>query len=539
MDEPRESRINRNVNRRRDSRMRNIMKVCLMIIIAGWRSPHLLAQHEQHQITLPSATVVDKIRGGLLGQMLGNLNGLPHEMKYVDEPGNITNYVPSLPEGAWSDDDTDFEWVYVVEMQKNRTAMLSHEKIYNFWKERVNKRVWCSNLYARCLMDIGIKPPYTGNGQLNPWANFNISGQFLSETFGLMAPAMPKTAARIGLNYTTVAIDNEPAQSTQLFTTMVSTAFVENDINRILDAGVMALDERSVLQEVVNDVRKWHRTHPDDWRETRKLLRDKYTQEGGNFRDVNGFELNTGSIIAALLYGGGDFAESLKHAFNFGWDADCNAATVGTILGVIRGYRSMMSHNNPYEPEWLIVDRYRNVTRDNMPMDETITGFADRVVELFEMINHDNGGTKLWHDSVMVYRIPMEQPAPVRPMNNTAEQRSLLSSELKETISTDLLSGERQRMARAVYIAVCLDADDDMKKQYPKQWRNGCEALGGYWKIMNNVFSKRHEFAELKKIQQKFAAAGFRSPVANYTNQELWNDRVLWKDHSEIYNEKP
>ena len=130
---------------------------------------------ERKYIFLSKAEVADKIRGGLLGQMLGNLNGLPHEMKYVDEPGNVTNYVPALPEGAWSDDDTDFEWVYVVEMQKNRTLLLSREQIFHFWRERINKRVWCSNLYARTLMDIGIKPPYTGSGLFNPWANFNIS----------------------------------------------------------------------------------------------------------------------------------------------------------------------------------------------------------------------------------------------------------------------------------------------------------------------------------------------------------------------------
>lgn len=510
----------------------------LIIVITLVLTPKLFAQKGKDYIFLPTATVVDKIRGGMLGQMLGNLNGLPHEMKYVDQPGNVTNYTPSLPEGAWSDDDTDFEWVYVVEMQKNRTAMLPHDTIYAFWKERINKRVWCSNLYARCLMDIGIKPPYTGNGTLNPWANFNISGQFLSETFGLMAPAMPQTAARIGLNYTTVAIDNEPAQSTQLFTTMVSMAFIETDINRILDAGLMALDERSVLREVTRDVRAWHRAHPDNWRETRKLLRDKYTQEGGNFRDVNGFELNTGSIIASMLYGRGDFSESLKHAFNFGWDADCNAATVGTIVGVMRGYRSMMSHNDPYDPDWLIVDRYRNVTRDNMPMNETITSFADRVVELFEMINGEQGGLQVIEDNIRGYRIPAEPPSPVRPLTSVADQKTMLQAELKESIRKDLLSDERERMARAVYTAVCLETYEDLKNQYPKQWRKGCEQLGGYWKIMNNVFSKRHDFAELKRIQEKFIRAGFRSPVADYTNQELWNDRVLWKDPTEIYHLK-
>ena len=233
----------------------NIILIVADSVLTPFAPP---AKSEAKDIYLPREVIIDKIRGGLLGQILGNLNGLPHEMKYIDEPGNVKNYVPSLPDGAWSDDDTDFEWVYVVEMQRNRTACLPHDQIFDLWKERINNRIWCSNLYARCLMDIGIKPPYTGNGTLNPWANFNISGQFLCETFGLMAPAMPRTAARIGLNYTTVAIDNEPAQATQLFTAMIATAFIESDVGKILDAGMNALDEKSILMEIINDIKKWH-----------------------------------------------------------------------------------------------------------------------------------------------------------------------------------------------------------------------------------------------------------------------------------------
>ena len=69
-------------------------------------------------IEIPAEVLRDKIRGGLLGQILGNLNGLPHEMKYIDEPGNVKENIPSLLDGARTDDDTDFEWVYLYVMQE-------------------------------------------------------------------------------------------------------------------------------------------------------------------------------------------------------------------------------------------------------------------------------------------------------------------------------------------------------------------------------------------------------------------------------------
>jgi hypothetical protein len=283
----------------------------------------------------------DKIHGGLLAQLLGNLNGLAHENKYYDEPGSVREYTPGLPDGARTDDDTDIEWVYIVAMQRERTAMLAPEQITKLWTKHINQRIWCSNLYVRRLMDIGIDPPLTGSLALNPWANFNISGQFVCESFGLVAPAMPQTAARIGLNYTHVSIDGEPAQTTQLFTAMIATAFVTDDIDAIIDAVVASVDPDSAIVPIISDVRLWHKEHPDDWRMTRRLVRDKYTLYESRTRNQNGYELCTAATVASLLYGDGDLVETLICAFNFGWDADNNAATAATVVGVIKGRRWM------------------------------------------------------------------------------------------------------------------------------------------------------------------------------------------------------
>ena len=125
------------------------------------------------------------------------------DLHLFDKPGELDNYVPSLPEGARSDDDTDIEWIYIVAMQDQGRLYLPDTEISNRWKAHINERIWCSNKYARGLMDLGINPPLTGRIALNPWAIFNISGQFVSESFGLIAPAMPQTAARLhcGVTY--------------------------------------------------------------------------------------------------------------------------------------------------------------------------------------------------------------------------------------------------------------------------------------------------------------------------------------------------
>jgi len=456
-------------------------------------------------VQLSADTLADKIRGGLLGQLLGNLNGLKHEMKYINKPGNVEHYTPGLPDGARTDDDTDIEWVYIVAMQRTGTIFIPPQGISRLWKSHINHHIWCSNKYARQLMDIGIDPPLTGCIALNPWAEFNISGQFLCESFGLIAPAMPQTAARIGLHYTHVGIEGEPAQTTQLFTTMIASAFITDDMESILNAGFAAVDPESEIRPIVADVRRWHRQHPLDWRATRRLVKQKYSRHNGAMRDRNGYELNTASTIAALLYGKGDFVETLRTAFNFGWDADNNAATAATIVGVIKGHRWMQQQG------WNIRDRYRNTTREGMPNDETISSFANRLVALADRLITEHGGKKYIVDGQTVYRIRLEKPANVEPLPNPADQFTRLQSKMKPEIEVSLAPGSTARQqARAAYLAICLDLAETLRQQHPDQWSQALAALNNYPGLLRALFDSPTPAAA--KLRTRATAAGLKKP---------------------------
>jgi hypothetical protein len=457
-------------------------------------------------IDMPAEVLRDKIRGGLLGQILGNLNGLPHEMKYIHEPGNVTEYTPALPEGARTDDDTDFEWVYIKVMQDENCLLLPPARIRRLWQKRINTRIWCSNQYARQLMDLGIDPPYTGMTVFNPWADFNISGQFICETFGLIAPALPQTAARIGLNYTRVTIDGEPAQTTQLFTSMIATAFVTDDIEAILKAGLAAINPESEIAQIVRDVRRWHGEHVDDWRATRRLLRDKYSKHHGATRDRNGYELNTGSTIAALLYGQGDFIPTLITAFNFGWDADNTAATAGTIVGVTKGYRWMLAQG------WPIVDRYRNTTRQNMPNDETITSFADRLIDLAERVIAEQSGERYMRDGRIYYRIRMQQPACVYPMANLSKRAAELKTSMRASIERDIASAASgERLAQSAYYAICLDLASHLHEKHPQGWSKALDTLSDHDNVVQALFY-HSPTPRGEELRRKATAAGLQKP---------------------------
>lgn len=497
-------------------------------LLSGWRSNGgsvqrrefitlaaglpLLAQTGGATLEIPAEVLEDKIRGGFLGQIVGDLNGLKHEMKYILEPGNVEEYTPSLPDGGWTDDDTDIEWPYLVEMQRSASLFIPYRRISEIWQQHINRRIWCSHLYLRQLLDLGIDPPLTGRIQINPWADFNLSGQFVSESWGMISPGMPQTAARIGVHYTHVSVDGEAVQSTQMMAAMIATAFFTNDMDKILDAGAAALDPKSVMSRIMSDVRRWCKENPRDWRATRKLTKEKYCKYGGDdMRDRNGVWLNGASTISALAYGDGDWVQTVRSAFNFGWDADNNAAASGTILGILKGYQALKSQG------WDIRDLYRNTSRDDMPDGETITSYSDRLVALARQNISGHGGSRTTINGRSVYRIRMEGPANIEPLPDLQKQyaamRSQARSEIDHGIAGDATAQER---ARAAYLAICLDFAPELQQKYPRQWSQAVASLNNYPRVLQVIFFEA-PFPAGDAIRRKAVAAGLPKPAQRIT----------------------
>src|SRR5262245_8907046 len=478
----------------------------LMVAVAGL--PEFAQSLTGPIVEIPADSLEDKIRGGFLGQVIGDLNGLEHEMKYIAEPGNVHEYTPALPEGAWTDDDTDIEWPYLLDMQRTKTILLPYPQITEVWKKHINRGMWSSHLYLRQIMDLGIDPPLTGRIEVNPWADFNLSGQFVSETWGLISPGMPRTAARIGIHYTHVSIDGEAIQSTQMMDAMIATAFFTGDLEKILDAGAAAVDPKTTMSGIIADVRRWARENSKDWRATRKLTKDKYCRYGGqDWRDRNGVWLNGASTVAALIYGDGDFVQTMRHAINLGWDVDNNAAAAGAILGVVKGNKFLQSQG------WNIKDQYRDTSRDDVPQNETLTSYGDRLMAVTEANILRQGGSKAMVRGKAVYRIKAEQPGNVEPLADPEKQRAALQAELRGPIEKDVSSGANAReKGRAAYLAICLDFAPAMKERHPDRWSEAIQALASYPRVMQVIFYGS-PFPAGEAIRGKALAAGLQTPA--------------------------
>jgi hypothetical protein len=315
-----------------------------------------------------------------------------------------------LEKGARSDDDNDFEWPHLFFMDKEGTLKLPYPRIVEIWKANMNAGIWVANKMARELMDQGVVPPETGTVARNPHAWYNLSGQFCVEAYGLIAPGMPQAAADIGLHYARIAVSEEPLQATQFWTSLVSLCALHPvSIENAMQLAMAAVDPRSAMAEVVADSRRAFDAHPDDWKAARQELHLKWRLER-KWND-NSTPVNGAAVCLALLYGRDDFYRTLQYAMALGYDADCNAATAGTVVGVRLGFKRIAAL-----PQFKMPDRYVNKTRPQLPAECKVSEQAETLLRVAERVIVANGGEKIIIASQPGYRVKFQQPRLLEPL---------------------------------------------------------------------------------------------------------------------------
>jgi hypothetical protein len=94
-----------------------------------------------------------------------------------------------------------------------------------------------------------------------------------------------------------------------------------------------------------------------------------------------------------------------------GYDADCNAATAGCILGVRWGQRRLARL-----PQYKVQDIYINRTRPQLPEKMRISEQADLILQLAEQAILQNGGRKVRRPDGDAYTIAVQSPRLLEPL---------------------------------------------------------------------------------------------------------------------------
>ena len=371
----------------------------------------LLASCGQKPVEITRTQLKDKIAGAWIGQMVGNIYGLEYENKFVDEPGegpfvfNKGMKKMADVDGAFSDDDTDVEYLYLLMMEKYGVDP-TYAQVKERWMYHIRDRVWLANRAALGLMHYGFAPPYTGKKEYNPhW--FQIDPQLINEIWAYTAPGMPDYAAGISDWAARITSDDWAASPTVVYGAMYSEAFFEDDIPTLIRHAKEYLPKEDRFRAVMDECIDLHQKYPDDWKAARKVMADElYVNEPEITRSIWNADLNGAMGILALLYGDGDIEKTLNIGCALGFDCDNQTATICGLLGVINGVESVPTDRAmPFE-HWKkpFNDRYINVTRYDMP-DASIEDIIERTVVLAEKNILARGGKVREENGEKIYTI--------------------------------------------------------------------------------------------------------------------------------------
>lgn len=238
-----------------------------------------LAASLAHGASPPRLTVADyedKVRASFLGQLVGNFYGLGYEFKFIDQPGPDEMPYGFRPEilarlrevnGAFSDDDTDIEYMYLLAMERHGIEP-TYAQLAAVWRHHVRERVWVANRAALTLMRAGHFPPHTGRrGYNGQW--FQIDPQLVNEIWAVTAPGMVRYATAKSDWAARITSDSFGVEPTVFYAAMYAAAFFEADIARLVDTGLAAMPPGSRFAEAVRYAQALVRRHPHDWRAAR------------------------------------------------------------------------------------------------------------------------------------------------------------------------------------------------------------------------------------------------------------------------------
>lgn len=227
-----------------------------------------------------------------------------------------TNYVV-LAQRIVEEFDRDFESDDVV------NAWLRYQSVFSYFTA---ERIAYVN-FINC-----IEPPASAmyKNVCREWIGAQIRGDY----FGYICPGDPAAAAEMAFNDARISHVKNGIYGEMLVSAMIACAAVTDNIEDIIKGGLAQIPAKSRLYEAVTKIM-------DDYKKGVSLEEcydyihsayDEHTDHGWCHVISNAM-----IVVAALLYGEGDFGKSICMAVQTAFDTDCNGATVGSILGMRGG----------------------------------------------------------------------------------------------------------------------------------------------------------------------------------------------------------
>lgn len=311
----------------------------------------------------------EKVIGCWLGKVIGGTLGAPYEG--CDGPMNLDFYNP-VPDHMIPNDDLDLQVLWACVLDKMEEPVVDRSIFSAAWLNNVNFP-WDEYGVAIRNLRNNIKASFSGS--YDNWFTRGMGGAIRSEIWACLAPGKPELAAAYAYEDACVDHDGDGIWAEVFLAALESMAFVENNIEKIINEALKQIPDESLLKKALQDTVNWA-NGSDAWLSTREKILEKYGHE--NFTDV---VMNLCFMVLGLLAGKGDFSKSICITVNCGRDADCTTATVGAVLGIIAP--------DSIEEKWLKpIGRNLVINKEITGIEppETIDEFTDLVIRLRERI---------------------------------------------------------------------------------------------------------------------------------------------------------
>lgn len=234
------------------------------------------------------------------------------------------------------DDDTNYVVLAQVLIDKYGRDFTSDD-VMHVWVDYQSKNAYCTAERVAYVNFVkGFRPPFSARYK-NPYREW-IGAQIRGDYFGYINPGNPEKAAEMAWRDASISHVKNGIYGEMFASAMIAQAAVEQDIEKILKAGLGEIPKTSRLHEAISEIisdykkgmsreaafagihARWNEHNSHDWCHT-----------------ISNAEI----VAASLFYGAGDFASSICMAVETGFDTDCNGATVGSILGMRNGAWSL------------------------------------------------------------------------------------------------------------------------------------------------------------------------------------------------------
>ncbi|MEO8262425.1 MAG: ADP-ribosylglycohydrolase family protein [Pseudolysinimonas sp.] len=317
---------------------------------------------------VPDDSLDDKLLGAWLGRIAGCNLGKPvewgphwtveHIRSYLERADAypLRDYFPLLspmpdgydlrenwPEttrgnvdGGSRDDDVDYP-ILGLHLLETHGAQITPAVVGEAWLTLFPYRQIFTAERAAYLNLLHGVPAERAAITRNPYREW-IGALIRGDAFGWVSPGQPRAAMQLAYQDAALSHVANGIYGELWSAALLAGAFTASTVAEAFEQSLDHVPPRSRLAETLQDVAGMRRAGLT-WDAALERIRGRYS----HYSWVHTIP-NAAIIAAGLLWGGDDYSATVGLTVMGGWDTDSNAATTGSVAGVVLGARRLPAH---------------------------------------------------------------------------------------------------------------------------------------------------------------------------------------------------